>query len=227
MKKKTIVISTLLFTLLSISSTFFQSAYAFSPRVFAVTRVAPSDQLNVREEPSASSEIVGKIPANGEDIVRIGDREKVGKSTWVNVAWGPIKGWVNERYITELYAEDAKQDKPQFRSRVDRPTTNTFEATLECGGVKPFWNIDLGREDVQINIKDDHYKLPIYSRRTSFQYKESTVIKSKEGKDTVKLYLIKDYACKDGITDINYPYTVKAIVNGKTSYSGCCSIVED
>ena len=228
MKKKNIVISTLLFTVLGINSIVAQPAYAFGPRVFAVTRVAPWDKLNVREEPGISSEIVGRIPANGEDIVVIGKKETVGKATWANVAWGPIKGWVNERYLTAAYTDDAKQDKPQYRSRVGRSkTTEAFEATLECGGVKPFWNIDLNKDSLQVNIKDDHYDLPIYSRRTSFQYKESTIIKGKESGDTAKLYLSKDYSCKDGITDISYPYTVKAIINGKASYSGCCSIVEN
>lgn len=229
MKKKKLFISALLVSVLSIGSVVVQSAYAFGPRVFSVTRVAPWDNLNVREEPGVSAKVIGKIPADGEDVVVIGDKETIGKATWTNVAWGSLRGWVNERYLTASYIDgDTKQDRPQFRSRVGQSRDADKAAiTLECGGVKPFWNVDLGENSIQVNIKDDHYNLPIYSRRTSTQSKASVVIKGRDGGDTAKLYLTKNNVCRDGITDIDYPYTVRAIINGKSSYSGCCSVTAD
>lgn len=210
---------------LTIGSAVMESAYAFGPRVFSVTRVAQWDKLNVRVEPGASSEVIGKIPADGKDVVVIGDKETVSGSTWVNVAWGPLKGWVSERYLTPSYvAKKEKDDKPQYRTRTNKPKVDDKNTiTLECGGVKPFWNIDLTENDIQINIKDDHFDMPISSRRKSSFSEKSVIIKGKKRGDTVKLYLSKDNVCKDGITDINYPYTVRAVINGKASYSGCCN----
>ena len=229
MKNKRVIVATMLVAGLTMGSAIMESAYAFGPRVFSVTRVAPWDKLNVREEPGVSGEVIGKIPADGEDIVLTGDRETVGNSTWVNVAWGPIKGWVSERYLTPSYdANKNKDDEPQYRIRADKPKDDKDdEVTLECGGIKPFWNIDLTEEDVHISIKDDQYTLPIYSRRKSSSREKSIIVKGKKRGDTVKMYLSKDNACKDGITDINYPYTVKAIINGKASYSGCCNTVDE
>ena len=227
MKKKIIAISTILVAVLSMSSVFVQSAYAFGPRVFSVTRVAPWDKLNVREEPGASAKVIGKIPSDGEGVVVIGDKEKIGNAIWINVAWGSLKGWVNERYLASDYVKK-EADTPQFRSRVGQSKeTDKSDVALECGGVKPFWNIDISKNDIQVSIKDEHYSLPIYSQRTSSRYKASTIIKGKDRADTAKLYLTKDNTCRDGITSIDYPYTIRAIINGKTSYSGCCSLAEE
>ena len=230
MNKKSVVAATMLVAGLTIGSAIMESAYAFGPRVFSVTRVAQWDKLNVREEPGVSSEVIGKIPANGKDVVILGDKETVGGSTWVNVAWGPLKGWVSERYLTPSYlAKDGKADKadkPKYRARVSKPELDDKDTVaLECGGIKPFWNIDLTENNIQINIKDDHFDMPISSRKKSSLSEKSVIIKGRKRGDTVKLYLGKDNACKDGITDINYPYTVRAVINGKAAYSGCCNTV--
>ena len=136
MKKKNVLISTLLVAVLGVGSVLVQSAYAFGPRVFSVARVAPWDNLNVREKPGVSAKVIGKIPADGEGVVVIGDKETIGKNTWTNITWGSLKGWVNARYLTASYVDDdAQQEQPQYRSRASLPrATDKLATTLECGG---------------------------------------------------------------------------------------------
>lgn len=104
----------------------------------------------------------------------------------------------------------------------------THEIVLKCGGVKPFWNIDLTEDDIQININQKRNELPITSRRKSSFYEKSVVIQGygAQQENGVKLYLSKDNVCKDGITNIRYPYSVKAILNGNKVYYGCCDAVQ-
>ena len=234
MKKKNLFVTTLVITALAMGSLIMESASAFGTRVFSVTRVDPHDHLNVREEAGTRHDIIATIPADAEGVVTLGDSEKIGRNTWVKVAWGPIKGWVNKRYLKPSEAENEdedededKNDQPQYRSRIRTPDTKADQETkLECGGIKPFWNIDVSEDDINVNIKDDHYTLPVTSRRKITSSRKSFIVKGRSGKDSVKLYFNKDNSCKDGITNIKYPFTVKAVINGYQSYSGCCNLAE-
>ncbi len=228
MKKNSLLTTSLLAVALTMGSVVVESAYAFGTRVFSVTRVAAWDRLNVRDEPGANHEVIGTIPSDGEGVVILGETEKIGNSTWANVAWGPIKGWVNKRYLKPMYAKNKREDEPKYRSRVAHPKSSDKQTVkLECGGIKPFWNIDITEDDIRVNIKNEHYNLPVSSRRKLSLVDKSFVIRGISRGDTAKLYLRKDNVCKDGITNIKYPYTVNAIINGDQSYSGCCSAVTE
>ena len=227
MKKKNLFVATLIITTLAMGSFIMESASAFGARVFSVTRVASWDHLNVREEPGIQHDIIGTIPADADGVVVLDDTKKIGHTTWVKITWGPIKGWVNKRYLTPSEIDDRTEDnQPQYRSRINIPSQIAQESKLECGGIKPFWNIDVSKNDINVNIKDERYTLPVTSRQKISSIRKSFIIKGHSGKDSVKLYFNKDNACKDGITNIKYPFTVKAIINGYQSYSGCCSLAE-
>lgn len=262
--------------------------------IVSIKNVAHWDYLNIRSSPSASSEIVGKIPAKGKGIVLLGKEQKTGKTLWINIKWGAAEGWVNanyldflstetvawEKYIAQTKTTDAtastettaslqsiKTQKEQygtaaeFRTKISEyrekiaaekallaakervkqaeaspnqssqsnkgKTKTSTDIVLKCGGVKPFWNIDLTEDDIQININKKRNELPITSRRKSSFYEKSIVVQGygDQQENGVKLYLSKDNTCKDGITNIRYPYSVKAILNDSKVYYGCCDAV--
>ena len=264
--------------------------------IVSIKNIAHWDHLNIREEANASSEIIGKIPSNGEGIVLLGKERKIGKTIWVNITWGSVKGWVNANYLNFLSTDTVAWDKykndhkvakepkepiqtvksitlakeqygtaAEFREKISeyraqakaekelaqlelakqelakqsaQSTSKQNSSSkkdddedvivLKCGGVKPFWNIDLTHDDIQINIDKTRDELPITSRRKSSFYEKSVVIQGygAQQENGVKLYLSKDNQCKDGITKIRYPYSVKAILNGDKVYYGCCDAVQ-
>jgi uncharacterized membrane protein len=282
--------------------TVIETTLANDMNIVSIKNIAQWDHLNIRKEASASSEIVGKIPSNGEGIVLLGKERQKGETAWVNIAWGSTTGWVNANYLNflstesvawEKYMERASKDtakkdsaktetkKPaksikeqkeqygtaaEFRAKISEyrekataerallaakeiakqakkehalststqtaknsnTATSTDDIVLKCGGVKPFWNIDLTEDDIQVNINKKRNELPITSRRKSSFFEKSVVIQGygDHQENGVKLYLSKDNQCKDGITNIRYPYSVKAVLNGHKVYYGCCDAVK-
>ena len=62
---------------------------------FWVNGVARDDVLNMREEPSSESDVVGEIPPDGRGVRIIGDCHDM----WCLVSFGGVKGWVNRSYL--------------------------------------------------------------------------------------------------------------------------------
>jgi uncharacterized membrane protein len=219
MKSKSIgsvFLSILMFAVLML-----QAASANTGRVFSVTRVAPDDVLNVRSSPGVGSYVLGDIPANGEGVVALGETQQINNSEWVRVAWGALNGWVNGRYLEPIEVLPQSQSSSVF-SR-DMPKA----ATLECGGIKPFWNIDVTHQYMDINIKDDQRVMALVDERKVADMRERVAsITARERGDIVELFLVKTMRCQDGITDIEYPYSVKAVINGNHTFMGCCNIVQ-
>jgi len=63
--------------------------------------VATDDTLNVRESPDRASAILGELPPDATGVVGTPNRKKVGASTWREIECGPLRGWVNERFLTK------------------------------------------------------------------------------------------------------------------------------
>jgi uncharacterized membrane protein len=278
------------------------SASAKNINIVSVKNIAHWDYLNIRSEASASSDVVGKIPSGGDNVVLLGEEQKNGKTLWVKIAFGTVKGWVNASYLNFFTTEtvaweeykatiETKKDIPvkskkeaeiygtaeEFRAKIseyrveerirreyaEKEATKAKEAkvhqelakkheahthtiveeklkpksksqpkssdiVLKCGGIKPFWNVDLTQDDIQVNIDKERNALPITSRRKSSFYAKSVIVQGYNNSEdnAIKLYLSKDNICKDGITNLHYPYSVKAVLNGNKVYYGCCDSVQ-
>ena len=64
-----------------------------------VIGVAPHDLLNIRAEAGADSEIIGTIPAAGQQIELLGETQLVGNSKWLKVNYYGREGWVNGTFL--------------------------------------------------------------------------------------------------------------------------------
>jgi hypothetical protein len=69
--------------------------------VFTVHGVDRSDVLYVRSAPGAASPVVGEIAPDTSGIVGMAGRQKIGPSTWREVRYGNVRGWVNARFLVE------------------------------------------------------------------------------------------------------------------------------
>ncbi|MCK5725188.1 MAG: hypothetical protein KAH22_00030 [Thiotrichaceae bacterium] len=79
---------------------------------FTVTGVSPSDVLNLRITAGSGTEVVAHIPPGGSAILLTGQEEKIGSTTWVEINWQGITGWVNKRFL----AAEAKKRAPVQRA---------------------------------------------------------------------------------------------------------------
>lgn len=212
-------IGSMFLSIMILAVSLFQAVSANTGRVFSVTRVAPDDVLNVRSTPGVGSNILGDIPANGEGVVALGETQQINNSEWVRVAWGALNGWVNGRYLEPI------DTSSQSSSIFDKEINNVV--TLECGGISPFWNIDVTHQYMDINIKDDQRVMALVDKRKAAETsKKAATITARERGDEVELFLVKTMNCKDGITEIEYPYSVKAVINDSRTFTGCCNIAQ-
>lgn len=111
-------------------------------------------------------------------------------------------------------------DKPAQSKR------DQASVVLECGGAEPFWNVDVSKQSLKINVKNERRTLPLLEASTlqSGSLEKLTTLTARQGRDEVKLLLVRTEQCQDGITSIQYPFSVKAVVNGHTSFNGCCKV---
>src|SRR5690606_22565898 len=92
---------------------------------FDVTGVAADDVLNIRERPSASAPIIGRLAPTATNVEVVTER-----NGWMQVNTRERSGWVNGRYL--MYRTDVWEE-----GRLPR--------TLSCLGTEPFWALTLGR----------------------------------------------------------------------------------
>ncbi|WP_066927333.1 SH3 domain-containing protein [Methylobacterium sp. CCH5-D2] len=68
---------------------------AQAQQTLRVIDTAPNDVLNVRENPTTDSRIVGVIPPDGRGLVPSGERN----GNWVFVRYRKVEGWVSKRFV--------------------------------------------------------------------------------------------------------------------------------
>lgn len=79
---------------------------------YTVSGVESWDTLNIRSEPSARSTIIGEIPSNGKNVNSTGVERQNGRTTWVQVRWNGVSGWVSKRYLAVDYSTPAAAPAP-------------------------------------------------------------------------------------------------------------------
>lgn len=90
------------------------------PALYSVTGVAAGDWLNIRAEPSARAEIIGRFDRTQRDIEVIGRNEA---GTWGLVNVGERTGWTSLRYLARQGGEG----------------WTAMSQPFSCFGTEPFW----------------------------------------------------------------------------------------
>jgi esterase/lipase superfamily enzyme len=68
---------------------------------YAVTNVDPGDALKIRRAPNPGAPALGSIPANAKGIVASGGVKKIKGSTWAQIHYQDLVGWVNTGFLVE------------------------------------------------------------------------------------------------------------------------------
>ncbi len=188
--------------------TFFSSSIVLGNAIiYSVKGVEKGDYLNVREQANASSPIVTRIPYDGTEIERIGN-EVDSTGNWWKVRWQDKQGWVNNRYLTTV-----------------SPLKQEGKAILSCGGTEPFWSIKITKTQMTyVPMDGNRLILPITYNKTSENNTSLAGIYAEKDNNRIIAFLEKVPTCSDGMSDIEYPYSISVLINKKHVYSGCCHV---
>jgi uncharacterized protein YraI len=69
------------------------------PTFYRVVGVARGDNLNIREQPDAESDLIGQIPRDARVRGFGCTRDTRSGISWCRVKYGAVVGWVRERFV--------------------------------------------------------------------------------------------------------------------------------
>ncbi|MEX0283964.1 MAG: SH3 domain-containing protein, partial [Paracoccaceae bacterium] len=93
------------------------------PALYDVTGVAADDVLNIRAEASGSSEVVGSLGSNQQEVEVVAAD---GSGKWLQVNTQERSGWVAARFMK------ARETGDYLLGR-----------SVNCFGTEPFWSLDM------------------------------------------------------------------------------------
>jgi uncharacterized membrane protein len=196
------------------------TAAVSASRVYAVTKVAPGDGLNMRTQPGTGGNVVAVLPANAKGLITLGQEQKAGNSVWIKVAWAGQQGWVNKYYLRE------DVDTVNYNPGKTKPAPTAKEVVMQCGGTEPFWSMSISERDMKVNIMGGaQFTIPVNMRQQSANSTTIAVVAGARANASTTAFLEKVENCSDGMSDKNYPYTITAVLNGQQVMSGCCALV--
>ncbi|SDD66134.1 COG3650 family protein [Ruegeria marina] len=174
------------------------------PALYDVTGVAFNDVLNMRAEPSGSSEKLGELAhdATGVEVVDL-----TLDGTWGRVNAGEGSGWVAMRYLAR---------------RPDHPTL-WMTPRLACFGTEPFWSLTIDQGDSARfePLADQPRTVPAGTLQPGVGVINRFMIALGDN-----LAVIRQEQCHDGMSDRAFGLDISLVLDG-TLYSGCCSLVAD
>ncbi|WP_020396629.1 COG3650 family protein [Thiolinea disciformis] len=182
-------------------------------KTYSVVNLGEESRLNVRVSPGTSSRVVTTIPKQSTGVVGTGKQTQVGQSTWVQVQWRGIQGWVNRRYLVVAGTTAPSPRKP------------TKDAILKCAGTEPFWSMRISEKRMTVDVLEGgKYTAPVSFRQRSANNTSIAVVAGTRNNMSTTAFMQKVEACSDGMSDKNYPYSITAVIRNQKVVSGCCSL---
>lgn len=181
------------------------------PSLADVTGVASNDTLNVRLDPHHTTDIVGTLAYNAQnvEVVAVSDDGR-----WALLNSGKASGWVRNKFLVQT------SDTPWHH----------FETALSCVGTEPFWVFGVSeRAHVAtfeaIDVAPTAYATDWTSGLIARPAREIGL--GAGNSENGFSALIEDGQCSDGMSDRSFALTIRLFVHqdGATAgYGGCCSL---
>lgn len=184
------------------------------PALFGVTDVAGSDRLNIRQDPDATSPVIGELAhdANGIEVVALSDTQ-----TWGQINSGERSGWVSMRFLR----------------RAPETAIGPVPVPLRCFGTEPFWSLSVPDSgSLTLTVPDApsvemRLEAPATARGRSdkFGFRASSP-------DTEYAGTVTRALCSDGMSDQTFGLAIDLLAFPETGsdsgtgtlLSGCCSL---
>lgn len=172
------------------------------PTLFDVAGVAADDVLNIRQQPDASSPVIGTLSPDARDVEVV--QETRG---WGRVNSGEASGWVSMRYLT-------------YRTDVWEP--GRLPAGFRCFGTEPFWSIGVSGDQIHYSEPERESAFPLGAILDSgvFRHPTRAVL---GGEMTL---VATPQLCSDGMSDRLFGLEASLIRHGErpVMLNGCCTI---
>ncbi|WP_020560633.1 SH3 domain-containing protein [Thiofilum flexile] len=192
-------------------------------RVYSVTRITPNDNLNVRSGPGVNYPVTAVLPFNGKGVIATGKQATQGSSTWKQVTWAGVEGWVNQRYlVAESGTVAANTHKPQASAPAKPQTAK--RVVMSCMGAEPRWTIHISATSVHvIDPSKKSYTVPVTFRQQSANQSSIAMVGGKKDQRTTQLFLQKVASCSVG--NASYNYSLTGSLDERQVVSGCCRVI--
>lgn len=173
------------------------------PTLFDVTGVAAGDVLNIRQQPSAASPVIGSLSPDATRIEVVEER-----NGWARVNTGEGSGWASMRYLA-------------YRS--DVWDHGALPEGFRCFGTEPFWGIAADGGDLvlsAVDMEDRRHRIGAVMDTGVFRDPARAVLA--DGATLVATPQI----CSDGMSDRLFGLRATLVLPGPRPrmLNGCCSI---
>ena len=215
-----------------------------------ITKVQPSDTLNLRSKPGVKSDVIARIPANADSISLLGGKISVGETVWLKINWKGQQGWVSQYFLKPMPMEAKKESKQVLSKKISpkevipkeviSPIANKVKPVavapvekgvgknqwiLRCSNTKPFWRVDVYPKALKLFTGKYKALLPItYKKQEKNKWNtaKKTHLKGATTKDKIDLEIRYSYKrCDDALSKQKVPYAAIVKHNGK-EMKGCC-----
>lgn len=189
----------------------FATPEAILPSRADVVGVAANDQLNIRSQPNAKSDVVGTLAPDAKGFEITGFDPS---GSWARVSMGEASGWVSGRFV-------------QLKN--DTWALGQVPSTLSCYGTEPFWNLKRSASGMTFSTPDQEprqLELRVVMDRGLPEDPMRSLIAG-DGKGRVTA-VIQPQQCSDGMSDREFGLAATVIMDGQGQKSrmltGCCSV---
>lgn len=179
-----------------------------TPFHFRVIDVASDDVLNIRSEPTASSQIVGKIPFDAE-LVEVSGVSADGKWSRVNAV--EAVGWIRNRYLAPTMIEFLQD--------------TSLPVGLVCLSEEPFSSIQISNDrlvfDTQNGSQSSLVIDEVVQSGSAWPIRELSV--NDNGRPLT--LIIEEETCQSAMVENYFPYrSYFQDAGDKKRYFGCCTL---
>ncbi len=180
-----------------------QSAY------YQVIELEGDDHLNVRAEPTSTSEDLGDL-ASGSRPYEVLEIDSTGD--WGRIIWLEGDGWVALRFMQAI--------------EVEKLANTQVPVGLTCVGAKPFWTLEIKSQKVGVISTQEEIKaMNIANTATSRNGSQFPIAVELQSNNNSATTTLRRAQCSDGMGGLRYEWAADIVVKPKfTLLSGCCSL---